>query len=189
MKVTTAKNKKAKIEKVNRQKVYIEIAVGIIALLLVPVLAFLLLEWYGHNPFEEVREKAMWFNIFLFELIAWILFFVTGKARLALRLELVAAMVFGLANTYVVKFRTNPIVPWDFMSIRTAASVASNYDLTPDKRMLLVSGLFLLLIAVLQFVKLRLPMLALKRQKTCTASDSGRVIDAGTDRFCRKVTG
>ncbi|MBR3770333.1 MAG: LTA synthase family protein [Lachnospiraceae bacterium] len=164
MKVTTAKNKKAKIEKVNRQKVYIEIAVGIIALLLVPVLAFLLLEWYGHNPFEEVREKAMWFNIFLFELIAWILFFVTGRARLALRLELVAAMVFGLANTYVVKFRTNPIVPWDFMSIRTAASVASNYDLTPDKRMLLVSGLFLLLIAVLQFVKLRLPMLALKKE-------------------------
>ena len=164
MKKTTTNNKKAKIEKANKQKVYIEKTVGIIALLVVPVLAFFLMEWYGHNPFDEVREKAMWFNIFLFELIAWILFFVTGRVRLALRLELIAAMVFGLANTYVVKFRTNPIVPWDFMSIRTAASVVSNYDLTPDKRMLLVSSLFVALIVVLQFVNLRFPALILKKE-------------------------
>lgn len=164
MKKAIAKNKKAKIKKVNVEKVNIEKAVGILALLIVPVLAFLLMEWYGHNPFEEVREKAMWFNIFLFELIAWILFFLTGRVRTALRLELIAAMVFGLANTYVVKFRTNPIVPWDFLSIRTAASVVSNYDLTPDKQMLWITGLFVLLIVVLQFVKLRLPVLALKKE-------------------------
>ena len=53
------------------QKTYIEIGIGIIAMVIVPILAFLLLEFYGHNPFEEVREKAMWFNIFLFELAAW----------------------------------------------------------------------------------------------------------------------
>ena len=164
MKKTTTNNKKAKLEKVNKQKAYIENAVGIITLLIVPVLAFLLMEWYGHNPFEEVREKAMWFNIFLFELIAWILFFVTGRVRLALRLELIAAMVFGIANTYVVKFRTNPIVPWDFLSIRTAASVVSNYDLTPDKRMLWISSLFVVLILGLQFVKLRFPALILQKE-------------------------
>ncbi|MBR5126903.1 MAG: LTA synthase family protein [Roseburia sp.] len=164
MKKTTAKSQKAKFEKVNRQKAYTEREIGLIALLIIPVLAFLLMEWYGHNPFEEVRTKAMWFNIFLFELIAGILFFVTGRARLALRLELIAAMVFGLANTYVVKFRTNPIVPWDFMSIQTAASVASNYDLTPDKRMVLISSLFVVLIVALQFVKLRFPALVLKKE-------------------------
>ena len=146
-----------------KKKQNIKKAVELIFFLLIPILAFLLMEFYGHNPFEEVREKAMWFNIFLFELIAGILFFVTGRARTALRLELFAAMIYGLANTYVVKFRTNPIVPWDLFSIRTAASVADNYDLTPDKRMIMVTGLFLLLIAGMQFVNFRMPSLKLKK--------------------------
>lgn len=154
MKRTTAENKKS----------YIGMIVGVTALFIVPILAFLLMEWYGHNPLEEVREKAKWFNIILFELIAWILFFVTGRVRTALRLELIVAMVFGLANTYVVKFRTNPIVPWDFLSIRTAASVVSNYDLTPDKRMIGISSLFVFLIIILQFAALRLPALNFKKE-------------------------
>lgn len=146
------------------QKSYIEKAIGIIALLVIPAVAFFLMEFYGHNPFEEVRTKAMWFNIFLFELIAWIFFFIIGRARMALRFELVMAMVYGLANTYVVKFRTNPIVPWDLLSIKTAASVASNYDLTPDKRMMVVTGFFVLLIVLLQFVNLRMPPLQLRKE-------------------------
>lgn len=138
--------------------------IGIIVMFIVPVLAFFLLEFYGHNPFEEVREKAMWFNIFLFELAAWLLFFVTGRAKLALRLELFVTLIYGLANTYVVEFRTNPIVPWDLFSIRTAVSVASNYDLTPDRRMVLISSLILLLMVALKFVKLRMPELLLKKE-------------------------
>lgn len=138
--------------------------IGIIAMFIVPVMAFLLLEFYGHNPFEEVREKAMWFNIFLFELVAWILFFVTGKAKTALRLELFVTLLYGLANTYVVEFRTNPIVPWDLFSIRTAASVASNYDLMPDKRMVLISSIIILLMVALKFVKLQMPALLLRKE-------------------------
>lgn len=138
--------------------------VGIIAMFIVPVLAFFLLEFYSHNPFEEVREKAMWFNIFLFELAAWLLFFVTGRAKTALRLELLVTLIYGLANTYVVEFRTNPIVPWDLFSIRTAASVAANYDLMPDRRMVLISSLIILLMVALKFVKLRMPALLLRKE-------------------------
>ena len=148
----------------NGQKAYIEKTIGIIVMIIVPVLAFFLLEFYSHNPFEEVREKAMWFNIFLFELAAWLLFFVTGRVKLALRLELLVTLIYGLANTYVVEFRTNPIVPWDLFSIRTAVSVANNYDLTPDRRMLLISGLIILLMVALKFVKLRMPALLLKKE-------------------------
>lgn len=151
------------MERNNTKNVYIEKIIGIIAMLLIPVLAFLALEFYSHNPFEEVRTKAVWFNIFLFELAAWFLFFVTGRAKWALRLELFITLIYGLANTYVVKFRTNPIVPWDLFSIRTAASVVDNYDLTPDRRMIVISSLIVLLILVLKFVKLRMPALLLRR--------------------------
>lgn len=137
--------------------------VGVIALLVVPAMAFFLMEFYSHNPFEEVRTKAMWFNILLFELIAWIFFFVTGRARLALRLELVVAMVYGLANTYVMRFRTNPIVPWDLFSLKTAVSVAKNYDFTPDTRMIVVTAIFIVLILVLHFVNLKISNLHLRK--------------------------
>jgi len=154
-----------KKEVVNKQNAYIEKAVGIIVMFIVPVLAFFLLEFYSHNPFEEVREKAMWFNIFLFELAAWLLFFVIGRAKTALRLELLLTLVYGLANTYVVEFRTNPIVPWDLFSIRTAASVATNYDLMPDRRMVLISSLIILLMIALKFVKLCMPKFLWKKEQ------------------------
>lgn len=150
--------------------------VGIIVMFLVPVLAFFLLEFYSHNPFEEVREKAMWFNIFLFELAAWLLFFVIGRAKAALRLELFVTLIYGLANTYVVEFRTNPIVPWDLFSIRTAVSVASNYDLMPDRRMVLISSIILLLMIVLKFVKLRMPAFLWKKEQFDWKENGKRLI-------------
>ena len=149
----------------NEKKNLIQAIFSILVLAIIPIAAFLLMESYGHNPFEEVREQAMWLNILLFELIAWLLFFVTGRVRVALSLELILAMVYGLANTYVVRFRTNPIVPWDFFSIRTAASVASNYDMTPDAQMIKVSCGFLALIVLVQFLKLRMPLLKLLSEK------------------------
>ena len=123
--------------------------------ILCPVIAFYLMEFYTHNPFVEVRPYAQFFNIILFELIAGIFVCVIGSVRWALRTELIIAMIYGIANAYVVRFRTNPIVPWDIFSWRTAASVASNYDFMPDSRMIIVSIIFLGIIAALHFVNLK----------------------------------
>ena len=54
----------------NEKKNLIQAIFSILALAIIPIAAFLLMESYGHNPFEEVREQAMWLNILLFELIA-----------------------------------------------------------------------------------------------------------------------
>ena len=129
---------------------------GILAAMLPPALFFYLLECYTHNPFAEVRPWAQCYNIVLFELTAGIFFCVTGSLRAAYRIEAAAAMLFGLANAYVVRFRTNPIVPWDIFSWRTAASVADNYDYTPDVRMAAVTLLFLAAIAAVQPIRVKL---------------------------------
>ena len=139
-----------KFEWIKKQR---ENGIRLLCLVAVPVLAFYLMESYTHNPFEEVRPWAQFFNIVLFELIAWIFFFLFGKVKTALRTELVLAMVYGIANTYVVRFRTNPIVPWDIFSWKTAASVASNYDFKPDGRMVAVTLTFLAGIFLLVFLK------------------------------------
>lgn len=122
---------------------------------LIPVICFYLLEFYQHNPFQEVRTEAQLFNIFLLELTAWTLFFLAGRAVLALRIELVAVMIFGLVNHYVMEFRSTPFVPWDILSVNTAASVAGNYDFTPSRRVILVSILFLALIFCVRFLRFR----------------------------------
>ena len=94
-----------------------EIIFNVIFFSIFPIAAFYLMEFYEHNPFEEVRFMAGFFNIILFELIAWILYFVTGRAKWALRAVFIVAMVFGLINHYVMLFRSTPFVPWDIFSI------------------------------------------------------------------------
>lgn len=124
---------------------------------IVPIVLFYLMEAFEHNAFEEVRSLAQVYNIFLFELIAWLLFFITGSGRLALRIETLVALVYGLVNHYVMAFRSTPLVPWDIFSIKTAASVAGNYDFTPTKELLTVCGAFVVIFLLLHFVKLKFP--------------------------------
>ena len=124
-----------------------------LAFALLSAAAFYLMEAYEHNPFAEVRALAQLFNMILFELIAWILYFVTGRMHWAIRFELALAAVFGLANHYVMLFRSTPLVPWDIYSIGTAASVAGNYDFTPGVRPVVVTLVFLVLIALAGLLK------------------------------------
>lgn len=124
---------------------------------IVPILLFYLMEAFEHNAFEEVRSLAQVYNILLFELIAWLLFFITGSGRMALRIETVVALVYGLVNHYVMAFRSTPLVPWDIFSIKTAASVAGNYDFTPTNELFVVCGAFVALFLLLHFVKLKFP--------------------------------
>jgi phosphoglycerol transferase MdoB-like AlkP superfamily enzyme len=118
-----------------------------------PIVAFYLMEAYEHNPFTEVRTEAQFFNILLFELIAWVLFFLLGRMHIAIRIELVLAMVFGLVNHYVMAFRSTPFVPWDIFSAGTAMSVAEGYDFTPGWRVVLVTLGFLVLGILAQYLK------------------------------------
>lgn len=132
--------------------------ISIISLLLVilpPAACFYLMECYSHNPFMVVRPWAQFFNIVLFLLVTIVLFLLTGKLKTAHRIVYGVAMIYGIANSYVVRFRTNPIVPWDIFSWKTAASVADNYNFMPDTRMVVVTLVFLVAIALFHFIKVK----------------------------------
>jgi hypothetical protein len=127
-----------------------------------------------------VRPWAQFFNVVLFELIAVILWLLTGSMRAALRTEAAAAALYGIANAYVVRFRTNPIVPWDIFSMRTAVSVADNYDFKPDGRMVGVTAAYLVIILLLQFMRLKINKLVFwKRLIPAAAVFAGLVLFAG----------
>lgn len=120
---------------------------------LLPVGIFYLMEAYEHNALLEVRTEAQFFNIFIFELLAWIIYLAIGHMCAAARVILGIAMAFGITNHYVMKFRSTPFVPWDIFSVRTATSVAENYDFTPDMRMVIVTLIFIAAMSLVRFLK------------------------------------
>ncbi|MCR4587713.1 MAG: LTA synthase family protein [Lachnospiraceae bacterium] len=125
--------------------------------LIIPVALFYLSDAMSHDPFETLNPTAHIFNIFIYEMIFLILFFLIGRARVALSLQVMVFFVASLANYYVMEFRTNPIVPWDIFSVKTAASVAENYSYAlPGETILKLFG-FLALLVISLMIPLRFP--------------------------------
>ena len=106
--------------------------------LLVPVVIFYLLEWYVHNPWEDIRFDLQLWNIFFFEMVMIILYGFVGRLHIALFIETVIFMIYGLANYFVLSFRSQPIMPWDFLSLGTAATVAGDFTYTFNKQVIIV---------------------------------------------------
>lgn len=136
--------------------------INIFCMILAPVLIFYLLEWYLRNPFEKMNVPLQFLNIFFFEFFLFFLIGIFGKIKVAIRIEAVLAMVIGLADYFVIQFRSTPIMPWDIFSIGTAASVANNYKYHMNTRAVVVTILLLLIVIFCGRLKLtigkKLPM-------------------------------
>ena len=101
-----------------------------IALAVCPLVTFYLFEMYTHNPFTTMHFKTQILNMAFYVLTALLLFGIVKYVRVALMLQTAFFMAAGLANYYVLNFRSAPIMPWDIYSIGTAASVAGNFNYT-----------------------------------------------------------
>lgn len=121
---------------------------------LCPVFIFYLFEWYTHNPFETMKVHIQLMNIILFEVIALFLFLIFRRINVALMVETIVFALWGVANYFIISFRSAPIMPWDIFAIKTAASVADNYEYTVNRTVVVVSLLILLLLVFEFFIKI-----------------------------------
>ena len=119
-----------------------------VALLVCPIITFYLFDLYTHNPLVDMKPKVQVLNIVFYELMAVMLTGLFGRIRAALMVQSGFFMAAGLANYYVLKFRSAPIMPWDIFSLSTAASVADNFDYTPEKDTVLVLIGFVILLVL-----------------------------------------
>lgn len=126
-----------------------------LALVLCPIVTFYLFDLYTHNPFTSMNAKTQILNIVFYELMGVLLFGLLRTLRLALMLQSSLFMLLGLANHYVLDFRSAPIMPWDIYSISTAASVAENYDYTLELGTVLILLGFILLLILESRIKLK----------------------------------
>lgn len=149
----------------------------ILIALLIPIADFYLLETYTHNPFTTMGWKPQLLNILFFELFLLFWFCVTTRMRTALTITTAISLGVGLGNCYVMRFRENPIVPWDIFSVKTAASVADNYSFVPSAAMVWVT---LGLLALLFLGRVTTAGLTLPWKKVCRTKGDRIVVYAGT---------
>jgi phosphoglycerol transferase MdoB-like AlkP superfamily enzyme len=109
------------------QKFRTPLALQIIITILVPIAAFYLLEAFSHQPFE-ITWKIQLLNILFFMLLEVILLCITGRTSVASLILMFVALAVGLINYYTLQFRGTPVLPWDILSVKTAASVTTEYD-------------------------------------------------------------
>ena len=98
--------------------------------LIIPAAAFFLMETMTHIVWETMEADAVFLNLVFYYLLAAALFVLFSHTAAALFVTLVIACVLGLANYFVILFRSSPVLPWDVLSIGIAANVASNYNYT-----------------------------------------------------------
>ncbi|MBQ9991072.1 MAG: LTA synthase family protein [Lachnospiraceae bacterium] len=120
-------------------------------LLIIPIVIFYLMEFFTHNPFKTMAPAIQFLNILFFELVMVLGLFIFKRARIALWVEAVVFALVGLANYFVLNFRSAPIMPWDILSIKTAASVADNYSYRLDQQAITVLLLFIPVLAASYF--------------------------------------
>ena len=87
-------------------------------------------------------------------LLNWLLFFAAAVLINALTLPWVGtaavslfAMVWYIANFFVIRFRNKPIMPADLRAFGTAREVAGSYDLRPTWQIVVYLGIVLLYVA------------------------------------------
>ncbi|MCI7596212.1 MAG: LTA synthase family protein [Lachnospiraceae bacterium] len=120
------------------------------------------MEFYTHNPFQTMLPGIQCLNIIFFELVMALGLFIFKKGRIALWVEAVIFAIVGLVNYFVLDFRSAPVMPWDILSVKTAVSVADNYNYRLDKQAAIVLALFALMLLIssycdisVTFIKLR----------------------------------
>jgi len=145
-------------------------------MLLIPIANFYLFEAYIHNPFKDMKIQIQFLNIFLFELLMLLFFMVLGSLKWSLRLQSAFFMLIGLANYYVLEFRSAPIMPWDIYSFGTAMSVAGNFEYTLEKQTVFVIIGFVVLLIIEEFPNLRISRISIVSKKVIYAI---RAVSAG----------
>lgn len=133
---------------------YIWYIVGTVSLLMAPVVSYFMFEYVTGN-LDTVPYYMAVLNIGWIYVLYLALFAVTGRTRIAVPAVSCVLYVISLAETFVVAFRSHPIMLWDVMAFRTAMTVSGNYEFFITRQMKTAFVLLLLMNVFLWFTPRR----------------------------------
>ena len=104
-----------------------------ILMVLAPLLSLTLVETLNYNnPWTDFSPLQVGLNLVWYYLLELLFYFLFRRRTSAIKWGLGIAWGLGCANHYLISFRGRTLFPSDFLTLRTAANVAGNYDYTPD---------------------------------------------------------
>ena len=133
---------------------YIWYTAGTVCLLMAPVASYFMFEYVTGN-LDTVPYYMAVLNIGWIYVLYLALFAVTGRTRIAVPAVSCVLYVISLAETFVVAFRSRPIMLWDVMAFRTAMTVSGNYEFFITRQMKTAFVLLLLMNVFLWFTPRR----------------------------------
>ncbi len=122
----------------------ISLIIGIIA----PIYAYKMMESFV-NRYTDMTEEILIFNLIFVFLVEIALLLLTKSLKIASFFTVLMCAVIGYAECMVLSFRSLPIYPWDLLSIRTALSVAGEYELQITEHIRLLLRYYAYLLAVI----------------------------------------
>lgn len=135
--------------------------VTVLLMILIPIAALCLMEGYSHVPWD-LTPPVFFLNLAGYYIIYLFGTFLLGGVAGGYTFATLLFMLCGFANYCVVSFRSSPIVPWDIYSVHTAISVADNYKLDINRRLIEIIVGFLLLAFVSRHLELKVKKLQVR---------------------------
>lgn len=94
-----------------------------------PIVCFLLAEWaMGWTDLVQMKVYKVVFNLLIYYTLMYFVFAITVSVRTSLILMSIFTALFATCNIFLVQFRQIPLLASDFVIIRTAMNVASDFS-------------------------------------------------------------
>ena len=122
-----------------------------------PAAVFMMVESYTHL-LSQMWDGPVILNLIMYYLFFGVLLFITGRTGMSILIGSMLLGAAGLANYFVLMFRSSPILPWDLFSVGVAATVADNFEYKLSVRACNVILLILLLWSLCLKMRLKFKM-------------------------------
>ncbi len=120
----------------------------IISFVISILFSYMIIELLNQNELFALYTKRLVFNFIVIIFLHLFIYALTSRVRVTIILSNSLLFILGVINYTVTCFRGTPLVPWDFLSLKAAAYVASSYTFEFNHYLLLAIPLFAFIISI-----------------------------------------
>lgn len=112
--------------------------------------SYIVIELFNQNSLFDLYIKRLLFNFIVIIILHLFIYALSNSFKLTIILTNSLLFVLGIANYIVSCFRGTPLVPWDILSIKTAAYVADSYtfSFTPHFILACLLSIFIIVLGL-----------------------------------------
>ena len=125
-----------------------QLIISIMSLIISIIFSYIIIELLNKNDLFDLYIRRLTFNFIVIIFLHLFIYAICNKTNLTIIIVNSFIFILGIVNYVIVCFRGTPFVPWDILSIKTAAYVASSYTFSFSYHLLLAISLFIFIISL-----------------------------------------